>query len=137
MLTLDETTLFYHYRRTQAPKPKLAGVIRNWKKTIEPAAGANSSKTGSGASSVRSTSDNLRRSTTTAASIISDKTVVTAAGGNGAKELEQHDNDAWGGLADELEVNGPEGEFARLSPFKGKKRVTNDVSPLLYLNCLH
>jgi hypothetical protein len=32
-----------------------------------------------------------------------------------------------GGLADEFELDGPEGNFAKASPVKGKKCATNDV----------
>ena len=144
MLTLDETTLFYHFRRTQpGDLDKVAGVIKNWRKAveIEPVARVNALKTGrvgSSTGSVRSRtsgSATLFKSTTTNATF--DKTVVAAPEDEVAKELEQSDNDACGGLADEEELDGPEGEFARLSPFKGKKRVTNDVSSFLYLHCLH
>ena len=137
MLTLDETTLFYHYRRTQ-PKDsnkKVAGIIKNWRKAveIEPAARVNSLKTGgSGPSSVRSASTTLQKSATTNTTF--DKSVTAALED---EEPETHDNDACGGLADEFELDGPEGEFARSSPFKGKKRVTNDVSYLFYLHRLH
>lgn len=137
MLTLDETTLFYHYRRTQpgASKKNTAGVIKNWRKAveIEPAAGVKSLKTSSGVSSVRSASTTLRNSTTT--DTTSSKAVIAAFED---KEAEERDNDACGGLADEFELDGPEGKSAKSSPFKGKKRVTSDVSSLLYyLHCLH
>jgi hypothetical protein len=146
MLTLDETTLFYYFRRTQPgnSNKKAAGVINNWRDAVEiqPRAAArvnasNSGGTASGRStgSVRSESTTLFKSTTTNATL--DKTVVAALEDEEAEELEQHNSDACGGLGDEFELNGPEGEFARLSPFKGKKRVTNDVSPLLYLHCPH
>ena len=141
MLTLDETTLFYYFRRTQPivdSSKKAAGIIKNWRKAveIEPAARVNSLKTGgTGPSSVRSsgsgstTLQNSTRNTTT-----SDKRVTAAQALDDEEsgELEQRNNDACGGLADEREVDGPEGDFARSSPIKGKKRVTNDVSSSLY-----
>ncbi|KAF8488273.1 hypothetical protein F5888DRAFT_1639281 [Russula emetica] len=108
---------------------KAAGVIKNWTKAVEVehAPGPNSSKTGSGASSVRSTSANLKKSTTTdVTSVISDKITIAAAEDEEAKEVEQCDNDACRGVADEFELDDPEGGFATLSPIKGKKRVTND-----------
>jgi hypothetical protein len=136
MLTLDETTLFYHYRRTQpgASNKNTAGIIKNWRKAveIEPAAGVKSLKS-SGVSSVRSASTTLRNLTTT--DTTSSKAVIAAFED---KEAEERDNDACGGLADEFELDGPEGKSAKLSPFKGKKRVTSDVSFLLYyLHRLH
>lgn len=137
LLTLDETTLFYHYRRTPAANKKLSGIIKNWEKAIEPGpvqACTNSSKTRTSASSVRSTSTSQQKSTTArstaAVPAITDKVAATSVNDE-AEELEQHDNDDGGGLADEFELDGPEGEFAKLSPIKGKKRVTNDVSSLL------
>jgi len=115
------------------PSKKAAGVIKNWRKAveIEPAARVNSLKTGStGPSSVRSGSTTLHNSIINATT--SDKIVTAILEDEEAEELEQRDNDACGGLADEFELDGPEGDFARLSPFKGKKRVTNDVSSSLY-----
>lgn len=137
LLTLDETTLFYHYRRTPAVNKKLSGVIKNWSKAIEPAAGtrADSSKTGRSASSVRSTSTSTNQTTIGTTPIISDK--IDVAADEEAEELEQHNNNASGGVTDEFELDGTEGQFAMLSPVKGKKRVTHDVSSSLYLHCLH
>lgn len=134
LLTLDETTLFYHYHRTPAASAdkKLSGVIKNWVKTIEPGpvtGATKSSKTGSSASSVRSTSTGQQKSITMAATpIISDKIDITTAEDEEAEGLER------GAVADEFELDGPEGEFAVLSPTKGGKRVTHDVSSLPYLH---
>lgn len=139
MLTLDETTLFYYYRsQPKDSNKKVASIIKNWRKAveIEPAARVNSLKTGgSGPSSVRGASTTLQKSATT--NITSDRGVTAALEDEEPEEPENSNNDACGGLANEFELDGPEGEFATLSPFKGKKRVTNDVSYLFCLHCLH
>ena len=137
MLTLDETTLFYYFRRNQSieSSKKAAGVIKNWRKAIEvdPAARLDSLKTGgTGPSSIRSASTTLQNSTRHTTTSDKPVTAARALDNEEAEEPEQRDNDACGGLADEREVDGPEGDFARSSPFKGKKRVTNDVSSSLY-----
>jgi hypothetical protein len=149
LLTLDETTLFYHYRRTLATNKKLSGVIKNWAKAIEPTAGSNLSKTGSSASSARtvqttsSSSTNQQTSTTKAATpVISDRIEIAAAEDQDqdVEQPEQHENDVFklGGFAgDEAELDGVEGGFAMSSPAKGRKCVTNDVSSLLYLHHFH
>jgi hypothetical protein len=123
MLTLDETTLYFHSRRTSATADhKLAGVVKNWAKLIQPL--TNSSKN-SRASSIRSASTTLRNSASTIAT--SNHITVGAAEGDSDEELEQRDDNI-GGFADELELDNLEADAARSSPIKGGKRVTNNVS---------
>ena len=124
MLTLDETTLFFHYRRTTAPAEadhKLAGVIKSWAKLVRP---ANSSKTASRASSIRSAPTTLQNSTTETSSHIT----IGAAENDADEELEQREENTIGGFADEFELDDFEADAARSSPVKGGKRVTSDVS---------
>ena len=147
MFILDETTLFYYFRRTQPEdsNKKVAGIIKNWQKAVEigPAAHVNTLKTGGSGRKSHPSTGSIRSgsgSTTlvkSTANTTFNRTAISALDNEEAKQNEQSDNDACGGLADEFELDGPKGEFARLSPFKGKKRMTNDVSSLFYLHYLH
>jgi hypothetical protein len=124
MLTLDETTLFFHYRRTTAPAEadhKLTGVIKSWAKLVGSA--TNSSKT-SRASSIQSAPTTLQNSTTET----SGRITIGAAENDADEELEQREENTIGGFADEFEVDDFEADAARSSPIKGGKRVTSDVS---------
>jgi hypothetical protein len=128
MLTLDETTIFFHYRRT-APAladHKLAGVIKNWAKLVRPA--THSSKSASHATSIRSTSTTVQNTTT--GTIGASSCITIGANENDDDEvLEQREpeDNTTGGFADEFELDNFEADAARSSPIKGGKRVTSDV----------
>jgi hypothetical protein len=137
MLTLDQTTLYYHFLSNSAPNgnngEKFLSGINNWAASIprnaKPASKATTTTTK--ATSGGSLLPPLTEATTRSASSVLTKNISISHKAPVNVKLEADDdafNSIGGGLSDEDETNGIERDAAVASPLKGKKCVTSAVS---------
>jgi hypothetical protein len=134
MLTLDETTLFYHslsHASQSRSTAKLADV-NNWvDKVASTQSGAKSGKKATSATTPPLTTESSKRSASTTTNVTSYKKLKSS---HHAEVLGSEDElIILGGLSDHDETTGGERDAAVLSPPKGKQRVTSNVSLLFWL----
>ena len=143
MLTLDQTTLYYHFLSDSASNSnnngeKFLSGINNWAASIPRNAKPASKVTSKITTSTKATSRGgsllppLTKATSrSSASSVLTKNITISHKASVNVKLEANDgafNFIGGGLPDEDETNGIERDAAIASPPKGKKRVTSAVS---------
>jgi hypothetical protein len=137
MLTLDQTTLYYHFLSNSAPNgnngEKFLSGINNWAASIprnaKPASKA--ATTSTKATSGGSLLSPLTEATTSSASSVLTKNISISHKSPVNVKLEADDdafNSIGGGLSDEDETNGIERDAVVASSLKGKKCATSAVS---------
>jgi hypothetical protein len=148
MLTLDQTTLYYHFLSDSASNGNNSGEkflsgIKSWAASIprnaQPSSKA-TSKTGTSKTGTKTSSrgDSIlppltEATTRSSANSVLTKNITISQKAPVKVKLETNDvsiNIVDEGLSDEDETNGVERDAAVASPPKGKKRVTSAVSQI-------
>ena len=143
MLTLDQTTLYYHFLSDLASNGNNSGEkflsgIKSWAASIPRNAQPSSKATSKTGTKTSSRGDSIlppltEATTRSSANSVLTKNITISQKAPVKVKLETNDvsiNIVDEGLSDEDETNGVERDAAVASPPKGKKRVTSAVSQI-------